>query len=216
MVARSYALLIVPSALLAALGGCRAVPAPPKPPVGAPPSQPTSPGREKPIATASERPVEAEKNPPGDIPDTQVFVQYVSSAGGYALKVPEGWARKTTGPDVSFSDKLDGVSVTVTSQATAPSVASVTAKQVPALKTSGRAVRVKAVKHLHTQSGPAVLVDYESNSDPDPVTGKQVRLDNNEVLFYRQGKLATLRLWAPVGADNVDQWKLMSDSFRWQ
>jgi len=62
---------------------------------------------------------------------------------------------------------------------------------------------------------PAVLMVYTSNSDPDPVTGKQVRLENNAYLFFKNGKLATLRLWAPLGADNVDQWKLISRSFRW-
>lgn len=33
-----------------------------------------------------------ETNPPGDIPDTQAFVDY-SSTAGYGVKVPEGWAR---------------------------------------------------------------------------------------------------------------------------
>src|SRR6476646_6773775 len=32
-----------------------------------------------------------EINPAGDIPDTQVFVEY--AADGYAVQVPEGWAR---------------------------------------------------------------------------------------------------------------------------
>ena len=64
--------------------------------------------------------------------------------------------------------------------------------------------------------GNAILVDYTSNSEPDAVTGKQVRLENNAFIFYNNGKLATLTLWAPVGADNVDQWKRMSESFRWR
>jgi len=46
----------------------------------------------------------AEKNPPGDIPDNQVFLKYASAAGGYSLKVPEGWARIEDGADVSFTD----------------------------------------------------------------------------------------------------------------
>jgi hypothetical protein len=216
MMARSFVLFVAMSALLAAVGGCHAVTAPRKVPVAAPSSAPASPAQEKPLPAASERPVAPETNPPGDIPDTQVFVEYVSSAGGYAFRAPEGWARKTVGPDVSFVDKLDGVSVSVSTEAAAPSVASATKEQVVALKASGRAVQVKSVKSVHVRSGPAILVDYGSNSEPDPVTGKQVRLDNHEFLFYRQGKLARLRLWAPVGADNVDQWKLMSDSFRWQ
>jgi hypothetical protein len=50
----------------------------------------------------------AEKNPPGDIPDDQVFVSYTSSASGFSLKVPEGWARSERGSDVQFIDKFDG------------------------------------------------------------------------------------------------------------
>jgi hypothetical protein len=46
------------------------------------------------------------KNPPGDIPDDQVFVVYASAAGGYRVKVPEGWKRTEQGPDVEFIDKL--------------------------------------------------------------------------------------------------------------
>ena len=42
---------------------------------------------------AAEQPLKPEKNPPGDIPDNQVFIDY-SSPLGFALKVPEGWARQ--------------------------------------------------------------------------------------------------------------------------
>lgn len=157
-----------------------------------------------------------EKNPPGDIPDTQVFVKYSSQAGGYELQVPEGWARTTKGPDVTFTDKLDGLSVTISKQASPPTIDSVTKDQVAALKNAGRAVQVKGLKNVHTAGGAAILVRYQSNSAPDTVTGKQVRLEDDSYLFYKQGKLATVHLWAPLGADNVDQWKLISDSFRWR
>ena len=66
----------------------------------------------------AETAIAPEKNPPGDIPDSQVFIAY--AGGGYALKVPEGWARTVTGPNVSFASKLDGVSVTLTPTATDP------------------------------------------------------------------------------------------------
>jgi hypothetical protein len=42
-----------------------------------------------------EHPIAPEKNPPGDIPDNQVFVEYRSPLG-FAIKVPEGWARRQT------------------------------------------------------------------------------------------------------------------------
>ena len=49
----------------------------------------------------------------------------------------------------------------------------------------------------------------------DPVTNKRVRLENVAYFFYRNGKEVTLTVWAPQGADNVDQWNRMANSFRW-
>ena len=54
-------------------------------------------------ANAAEKPVVAEHNPPGDIPDTQVFVAYESSLG-FTIKVPEGWSRAEGAKSVRFSE----------------------------------------------------------------------------------------------------------------
>src|SRR5712692_5674130 len=43
-------------------------------------------------ALAAETAIAPEKNPPGDIPDDQVFVQYTSPLS-FSIKVPEGWSR---------------------------------------------------------------------------------------------------------------------------
>lgn len=164
----------------------------------------------------TEKPVAPEKNPAGDIPDTQAFVSYVSSQDGYKLDVPEGWARTTKDQDVSFQDKLDGVQVTISKESAPPTVDSVNKNQVAELKKTGRAVSVKTVKSVSLPGGSVVLINYDSNSAPDPVTGKQVRQENSSYLFYKNGKLATLTLWAPLGADNVDQWNRMANSFKWR
>lgn len=166
-------------------------------------------------AAGTETAVAAEKNPPGDIPDNQAFVTYRSAAGGYQLEAPEGWARTETGPGVAFVDKLDGVKVAISNAATAPTAATARANEVVALQQSGRAVQVKSVKDVTLPAGPAVLVDYTSNSEPGAVTGRQVRLEDNAYLIFKDGKLATLTLWAPQGTDNVDQWQRIAQSFRW-
>jgi hypothetical protein len=172
-------------------------------------------GTETPV-TSTEQPAAPEQNPVGDIPDNQAFVEYTSAAGGYTLQVPEGWARTENGNDVSFVDKLDGVKVSVTNAATAPTARTAPANEVAALQKAGRAVQVTSVKDVQLPGGSAVLVEYTSNSDPNPVTGKQVRLENNAYLFFNNGKLATLALWAPLGADNVDQWLQIAKSFKWK
>lgn len=152
----------------------------------------------------------------GDIPDNQAFVKYISPSGGYELTAPEGWARRTKNSDVNFQDKLDGVQVTVSDLSTPPTVQSVEQNQAADLKKSGKGVTVKSIKKVQLKGEAAILIVYDSNSDPDPVTGKQIQLENNNYLFYKNGKLATLKLWAPLGADNVDQWNLMSNSFNWR
>jgi hypothetical protein len=151
----------------------------------------------------------------GDIPDTQAFVLYSSAAGGYALEVPEGWARTATAMDVNFIDKFDGVQITITAATSAPSVDNVRAQQAVTLQNNGRAVQDVQIKSIQLKNGNAILLTFTSNSDPNAVTGKQVRQLNNQYLFFKNGKLATLTLWAPLGADNVDQWVRISNSFRW-
>lgn len=170
-----------------------------------------APGPAQPAAT----PVAAQASPAGDIPDTQAFVTFVSRGGGYALEVPEGWARTARGPDVLFVDKLDGVRVTVTHAARAPTAARARTAEVAALVRSGRAVQVSSVRDVRLPGGAAVLVAYTSMSEPNPVTGRQVRLEDNAYLFFKDGRLVTLTLWAPAGADNADQWQRMARSFRW-
>jgi len=168
-----------------------------------------------PRSPATEQPLAPETNPAGDIPDNQVFVAYTSPTGGYQLQVPEGWARTDQGTDVRFVSKLDGVQVALTSATSTPTAAGVQANP-GYVQSFGRAVQVIKMQDVQLPAGPAVLVDFASNSDPDPVTGKQVRLENNTYLISKNGKLATLTLWAPQGADNVDQWQQMAQSFSWQ
>ena len=66
------------------------------------------------------------------------------------------------------------------------------------------------------KAGPAVLIAYRADSAADPVTGRVVRDDVERYAFSRNGKQATLTLSAPVGSDNVDPWKVVTDSFTWR
>lgn len=168
-----------------------------------------------PLAVAAEKPVQAEKNPPGDIPDTQVFIDYASK-DGYTLKVPEGWARTDMPAGARFVDKLDGVVVTLSDTGVAPTVDTVRAEYLPQLEKQERAVKIDAVKAVKLPAGNAIRIAYSSNSEPNQVTSRQVRLENARYLYFKDGKLVALELYAPLGADNADQWKLMSESFQWR
>ena len=163
---------------------------------------------------AQQQPVAPETNPPGDIPDTQAFVTY-SSPKGFHLDVPEGWARSSTERGTHFADKYGSVDVQVSTAKNAPTVSSVQQTQVAALMASNRAVQVSQVQDVQLPSGQAVRIDYASNSAPNSVTNKQIRLENAEYLYYQSGELVTVTFSAPYGADNVDQWRYMSQSFGW-
>jgi hypothetical protein len=157
------------------------------------------------IRSSTETPVPPEVNPPGDIPDSQVFIEYASPSG-YALEVPEGWARVVRGPDVTFTDKLDGLSVSVPRSP----------ETLATIEAAAHAGSDFKRKDVTLPIGPAIEVTYSSNSEPDQVTGKKIRLANEAVIFVHGARHATLRVWAPFGADNVDQWHAIERSFRFR
>jgi hypothetical protein len=177
----------------------------------------TSPaGKVTPLSTEQPvAPISSSQASSSDIPDTQTFVMYTSAAGHYLLDTPEGWARTTNNTDISYVFSLDVMQVKIMKSASVVTADSVRANQAVTLQQTGRAIRDVKVSAVQLPSGPAVLISYTSNSDPNAVTGKQVRLENNSYLYYKNGMLATLTLSAPVGADNVDQWARISRSFKW-
>lgn len=205
------ATLVVLLLLLSLLSGCggtsatQAAPAPRSSPVAAGSS----------VAGGTEVALAPEQNPAGDIPDNQVFVSYTPPSGGYAFQVPEGWAQAATASGATFTDKFNGIAVDVTSVPSVPTTQSVQTTVVPILERSGKAVQIVKVEQITLPAGPAIRLTYTANSDPNPVTGKQVRLENERYLFFKNGTQAALTLWAPQGADNVDQWQQIVKSFRW-
>jgi hypothetical protein len=147
-----------------------------------------------------------ESSPPGDIPDNQAFVAYSPPGAGYSVKVPEGWSRSTAGGVVSFTDKLNTVRLDERSAASAPTVASVRRSMAP---------KSAAVGVIRRKAGPAIRITYLANGRPDQVTGKR-RVDAVErYVFFHNGREAVVTLSGPKGADNVDPWRIITDSVRW-
>jgi hypothetical protein len=163
----------------------------------------------------AEKPAAPEKNPPGDIPDNQVFIDYRSPLG-FKVKVPEGWARRESSDGVTFNDKYNTIALLESQRSDPVTVATVKQQDVAELEKTGKGVRVTAVKSVKLPAGSAVVVSYSSNSEPNPVTEKAIREENERYFFWQNGKLVTLTLSSPYGADNADQWDLMAKSFRWQ
>jgi len=173
-----------------------------------------SPGTSPTDAPVSSEPaVPVESNPPGDIPDNTAFVPYHSTKGGWTVTVPEGWSRTSTGTTVTFTDKLN--TVQVDAQPGSPvTLAGAKKADVAALAAGTRAFKLVSVSEVTLPAGPAVLISYQANSDPNPVTGKQYRLDVLRYELFHAGTRTTLTLLSPVGADNVDPWKVVTDSLK--
>ncbi len=170
-------------------------------------------------ATGSPPAPATETNPPGDIPDTQAYVEYQPPGARVAVKVPEGWARTTgtsaLGPTVLFSDKLNRVAVT-TATATGPvTPQTVRATIIPSLASGVPKFALTSVAPVIRPAGAGVLVRYQGDSPQDPVTGKVVRDAFEQYVFARAGRLVSLTLAGPTNADNVDPWRTVSDSLRW-
>ena len=149
----------------------------------------------------------------GDIPDNQNFLVYRDKHVGFSIKYPEGWAQKKTAAGISFQDKNNLVRVDVHKGA-APTAASVTA-DLKKLKASNPTLKAQTPKTLSLKAGPAIKVTYTTTSAPNPVTGKRVTLMVDRYVLAKKGRVAVIDLGTPTGVDNVDAYRLMSESFTW-
>jgi len=156
-----------------------------------------------------------EVNAAGDIPDTQAFVAYTPPSGGFSVKVPEGWARTDDPGGVTFTDKFNSVRITTADAPAAPTVASAQA-ELAAIRSAAANYQAGKVSALTCTAGPGVLITYQADSTANAVTGKIIRLDVERYEFWKAAKLVVLTLSSPQGADNVDPWRTVTDSLRWQ
>jgi hypothetical protein len=166
--------------------------------------------------TAGVDPNTSEVSPAGDIPDNQVYVDYSPPAGGYTVKIPEGWARTDSGGAITFTDKLNSIRLEASTTSTAPTVASVKQDEVPAITAASTHFEGGDVKAVDRKAGTAILMTYRADSAADPVTGKVVLDDVERYELWANGTKVTLTLSGPKGADNVDPWRIVTDSFTWK
>lgn len=156
-----------------------------------------------------------ETNPPGDIPDNQVFVAYSPPGQSFSVSVPEGWARTEAGGTTTFTDKLNSVAIDVRSPSAPPTVQQVTSQDLPAIAAGGSGYAEGSTSEVTRSAGTALLSTYRLDGPPDPVTGKVVNDDVERYVFFRDGTQVVLTLAGPHGADNVDPWRIVTDSFAW-
>jgi hypothetical protein len=150
----------------------------------------------------------------GDIPDNQVFLTFHNTTSRYSIKFPEGWTQKGSGGDVTFSEKNNLVHIVVGPGAQ-PTVASVGA-ELARLKAATPSISFTSPVSAHVTAGSAIKSTYTTRSAPNPVTGKRVELIVDRYELANAGRRAIVDLATAHGVDNVDAYRMMINSFRWQ
>jgi hypothetical protein len=174
-------------------------------------SKPASPGASTNAPGALS--AEATSTATGDIPDNQNFLTFRDAKDGFSMRYPEGWAQKRAATGITFQDKNNLVRVDVHKGAV-PTVASVTA-ELAKLKAANPSLKAAVPKQVTVKGRPAIKVTYTTRSAPNSVTGKRVTLTVDRYELAKGGRVAVLDLGTPVGVDNVDAYRLMSESFQW-
>jgi hypothetical protein len=159
-------------------------------------------------------PNQRESLPPGDIPDTIAYVPYSDRALGLTISTPEGWSRMTHAGHLVFTDKLNRVEVFTAPSSTAPTPASVKASELPAIARSVKTFRLQSISSVAPHAGPAVRMAYLGDSRPDPVTGKVGTLAFERYDFFHNGREYVVLVSSPKGSDNVDPWRIITNSVR--
>ena len=157
---------------------------------------------------------EAQAAATGDIPDNQVFLTFRNPSSGYSIVYPEGWAKTGSGDKVTFQDKNNVIYIAV-QRGSKPTVSSVEAG-VAKLKASTPSVKVASAQTMTIGGQSVVKATYSSESQPNPVTGKRVRLVVDRYAYYKAGRVALVDLGTAAGVDNVDAYRMISRSFKWQ
>jgi hypothetical protein len=150
----------------------------------------------------------------GDIPDTQNFLTLKAPHLRVSMLYPEGWSVQERPSSVSITDKNNLVRISL-ARGPAPTRALVQS-QLAGLARSTPSLKAGSVQTISLKSGPAVKATYTTQSAPNPVTGKRVTLTVDRYELAHAGRLAVIDLGTPVGVDNVDAYKRMIESFKWQ
>jgi hypothetical protein len=166
-------------------------------------------------STQAPSPNAKESSPPGDIPDNQAFVRYTPPGGGFSVKVPEGWAQRTAGGAVVFTDKLNAIRIESRGASAPLTVKTARSGELARLAHSVKGFRPGKVSTVSRQAGTAVRVTYLASAAANPVTGKAGTDAVERYVFFHKGRDVVLTLSGPKGADNVDPWRLVTDSVRW-
>ena len=157
---------------------------------------------------------EAQSAASGDIPDNQVFVTFHDATAGYSMQYPEGWVQAGSGADVTLRDKNNLVHIVVRNGG-APTARGATL-ELEGQRRSTPSLQVAAPRTVTVGGAPVLKVAYSTESPPNAVTGRRVRLLVDRYVVPGRRRYALVDLGTPTGVDNVDAYRMMIGSFRWR
>lgn len=166
-----------------------------------------------PIPDASQAPDTGAGTAAGDVPDNAVFLTYRGAAWQFKIQYVEGWQVTTQADGVVIRDKDSSETVQIVAKP-ANLAGWIDGTDLPGLKSLPGFSLTKADR---VKLGSATInhVAYHALSAPDSVTGKRVPSAIDR--FYVVGPaLAVITLATPDGVDNVDAFRQILGSFKWQ
>ena len=156
---------------------------------------------------------EAASTAAGDIPDNQNFLTFQNRPAGYSISYPEGWARSGSGDQVTFRDKSNTITIQVT-QGSAATPGSVD-KELKRQAGPDPCLSPGSAQSAAVGPNQAVKVTYTTKGAKSSLTGQRPKIMIDRYVYSKGGKVATVDLANPVGVDNVDAFRMISESFRW-
>ena len=158
--------------------------------------------------------ITAEVNPAGDIPDNQAYVRFSPAGAGFSIRIPEGWSRTTGSHVTTFTDKLNTIRIEpVTGDRLTP--AKIRRQEPNRLARTVDGYSPGSTTVVRRPAGDVVRITYTATGSPDVVTGRRTTDAVEEYTFVDRGRGLRLTLSGPKGADNVDPWRIVTDSVRW-
>ena len=154
---------------------------------------------------------EADATAAGDIPDNQVFLVFRDVPAGYSMKYPEGWVGAA---GIGQQGLLPG-------QEQRHPRGCLCRRCVDAGKRAGRPARAEGGAGAEPAAGddalrPARVQGRVSDGErPEPGNGQARHAVGRPLLRPEAGPARRARSRRPVGVDNVDAYRLISESFRW-
>ncbi|MFI5034954.1 MAG: hypothetical protein ACHQFZ_01975 [Acidimicrobiales bacterium] len=130
------------------------------------------------------------------------------------ISLPDGWSSRTSSSAIHFTSTVNSIDVSWRTDPAGLPELSLARSDVAALRRSLAHFQFLSLHPVALAGGPAVLVEYRATSSPDPVTGRNYRLIVERFTFVKRTRVLILSLSSPIGADNVDPWRIISQSVR--